>query len=320
MSRLLCVLLSSLFSVMPAWMRRAMDMPGARLAAFAVFALVACLVATSPASAVPPQQVQQTSISAGFVNLPGPPPKRVWRETVTFRNDTGRALPGAIVTSQPYSGAKDFPGIVRGGKTAAIQEQKVDFAVGEEKKVVFDHPAPADGKGYTAWYTDVYDTPANRAKGIGPWVGVGNYAFLLIPLDTGGSTVTDSFLFPYPDAIERRGLGPVTYSLVVTELELPADWSFAGLSEESFLLAPFTERFVGAGFNVPTGLVAGQVAFVEFDVRIGDETLGSTYLGIQVVPEPRAATLVALGLGALAMVAARRQRTAQTAYRRVPRA
>lgn len=127
-----------------------MDMPGARLAAFAVFALVACLVATSPASAVPPQQVQQTSISAGFVNLPGPPPTRVWRETVKFRNDTGRALPGAIVTSQPYSGAKDFPGIVRGGKTAAIQEQKVDFAVGEEKKVVFDHPAPADGKGYTA--------------------------------------------------------------------------------------------------------------------------------------------------------------------------
>ena len=264
----------------------------------------------------PPQQVEQTSITGQFVDVPGPPPKRVWRETVTFRNNSGHALAGAIVTSQPYSGFKDFPGLVRDGKTAAMLEQKVDFAIGEEKKIVFDHEPLPGGKGYTAWYTDVYDTPAHRKNGIGPWVGVGNYALLEIPPDRGASAITDSFLFPYPDAIQRRGLGAVTYTLAITETDLPPDWAFAGLSDDSFLLDPLHEHFIGATFNVPTSLVPGQVALVEFDVKIGDETLGSTYLGIRVVPEPRVSMLTAVGLGALALQfglsAALRRRTVQS--------
>ena len=58
--------------------------------ALVAIASVACLGAAPDMLAA--QQVEQTSIKGEFVDLPGPPPKRVWRETVTFRNDTGRAV------------------------------------------------------------------------------------------------------------------------------------------------------------------------------------------------------------------------------------
>lgn len=300
--------------------------PGRLSVALRSVALLAVLgTIAGPAAWAKPQEVQQTSIKGEFVNLPGPPPKRVWRETITYRNDSGHALPGAIITSQPYSGDKAYDTKPGSGKTAKKLEQKVDFAADEEKKVVFDHPALADGKAYFSWYTDVYDTQEHRDKGIGPWVGAGAYSLLEIPPDRGGSVLTDAFSYPYPDAINRRGLGAVTFSLVVTELDLPPGWTFVGLSDDSFLLDPENSHLISATFNAPTSLMPGEVAQVEFDVRIGDETLGNTYLGIRVVPEPGTAALIAIGLGGLASFRAlrpaiRRRRATRSGKSRPARA
>lgn len=278
-------------------LRRALGTTPYALAALGAFA---CLVMSTDASALPPQPVQQTSIKGGFVNLPGPPPKRVWRETIKFRNDTGERLPNAIVTSQPYSGEKDFPGQPpRGGKTAVKQEKQVAFEVGEEKEVTFDFDPLAGGKGYDSWYTDFYKDEAMRKKNIGGlWVGAEHYTLLEVPPGPGGSTLTDSFRYPYPDAVERQGLGEVLFNLDVLETDLPPGWTFVGLTDDSFVLTPFNSHSIGAVFIAPATLVPGQVAQVEFNLRIGDQALSNGYLGIRVVPEPRSANLMALGIGA----------------------
>lgn len=276
---------------------------GSRPSALMAMVALTGLVMSTGAAALPPQPVQQTSIKGAFVNLPGSPPKRVWRETIKFRNDTGERLPNAIITSQPYSGDKDFPGQPpRGGKTTVKQEKQVAFEIGEEKEVTFDFDPLASGKGYDSWYTDFYKDEAMRKKNLGGlWVGAEHYALLEVPPGPGGSTLTDSFRYPYPDAVERQGLGEVTFTLDVLETDLPPGWTFIGLTDDSFALTPFNSHSIGASFGAPTTLVPGQVAQVEFSLRIGDQVLSNGYLGIRVVPEPRVASLLALGLGAIAL-------------------
>jgi hypothetical protein len=78
---------------------------------------------------------------------------------------------------------------------------------------------------------------------------------------------------------------------------LPSGWSLLSLDPSEYVLDISESAILTATFSTPPRISSGELAFVEFDViRDGASPRGHTVLGLTVVPEPSAFTLLAVAL------------------------